>query len=122
MKIVQIPMATLLVVSFSLPPALLSQTGYPATAVGRIAKRTVQGSGDTRTSPIPAVTKTGEIVRTTARIGYELRADDGTVLIVQTTSDFPVGACVAVSGYADGPSRTHFSFGRATLAASDQCQ
>jgi hypothetical protein len=64
----------------------------------------------------------GELVRSKARIDYELRANDGTLLIVQSTSEFAIGACVMLSGYADGPSRTHFSFGRAQLKSSDRCQ
>lgn len=105
-----------------LPATLFPETGFPATVVARVAKRTVEGSADTRHSPIPVVTETGEVARSSARIDYELRANDSTVLIVRTTSDFPVGACVTLSGYADGPSRTHFSFGKAKLEPSDQCR
>jgi hypothetical protein len=115
-------MVVLALAGFLLAPALLSQTGYPATAVARVTKRATEGSRDTHHSPIPAITQTGEVLRSRARIDYELRANDGSVLIVQTASDFPVGACVTVSGYADGPSRTHFSFGRAKLEPSDQCR
>ena len=60
--------------------------------------------------------------RSKARIDYELRANDDTVLIVPTTSEFTVGACIVLSGYADGPSRAHFSFVRAQLEPSDRCQ
>jgi len=122
MEIVRITIAALALTAFLLPPALHSQTGYPATAIARVTKRAAEGSRDTHYSPIPAITQTGEVVRSAARIDYELRAEDGRVLIVQTTSDFPVGACVTVSGDADGPSRTHFSFGRAKLEPSDQCR
>jgi len=113
---------------------LPAETEYPATVVGRVAKRTVAGSvpivdpkeNPTATtytphSPIPMVTSSGEVIRARPRIAYELRANDGTLLIVQAASDFPVGACVVLSGYADGPSRTHFSFGRARLEPSDEC-
>lgn len=110
--------ATLLLVACSVPPHSSTKTDYPATVVARVAKRTT----GTQHSPIPMVTASGELVRSKARIDYELQANDGTVLIVQTTSDFPVGACVMLSGYADGPSRTHFSFRRAQLEPSDQCQ
>ena len=110
--------ASLLLVACSTPRHWSAQTGYPATIVAWVANRTT----GLQHSPIPAVKADGELVRSKTRIDYELRANDGTVLIVQTTSEFPVGACVMVSGYADGPSRTHFSFGRAQLEPSDRCQ
>src|SRR5215510_12874994 len=126
--------AALLLTACSAQPRLPAETDYPATVVGRIVKRTVAGSAPivdpkenptatthTPHSPIPVVTSSGEVIRAGPRIAYELRAKDGTLLIAQAASDFPVGACVALSGYADGPSRTHFSFGRARLEPSDQC-
>jgi len=125
--------AALLLTACSAQHRLPAETEYPATVVGRVAKRTVAGSSpiaekenptaitQTPHSSIPIVTSSGEVIRVRPRIAYELRANDGTLLIVQATSDFPVGACVALSGYADGPSRTHFSFGRAALEPSDQC-
>lgn len=118
MNTVLIGAASLLLGACSVPPNWSTQTDYPATVVARVAKRT----GFLQHSPIPIVTASGELVRSKARIDYELRADDGTILIAQTTSDFPVGACVMLSGHADGPSRTHFSFGRAQLEPSDRCQ
>lgn len=109
---------SLLLVACSTPRHGSSQTDYPTTIVARVANRTT----GLQHSPIPVVKPDGELVRSKARIDYELRANDGTILIVQTTSEFPVGACVILSGYADGPSRTHFSFGRAQLEPSDRCQ
>jgi hypothetical protein len=110
--------AFLVLVACSVPSYRLTETEYPVSVVARVAQR----SGDWQHSPIPIVTRSGEVIRTRARIDYELRTDDGTILIVQATSEFPVGACVALSGYADGPSRTHFSVGRAQLEPSDRCQ
>jgi hypothetical protein len=96
----------------------LTETDYPEKVVARVAKRT----GGEQHSPIPIVTESGEVIRSMARIDYELRTNDGLLLIVQATSEFPVGACVMLSGYADGPSRTHFSFGKAQLEPSNECQ
>ena len=118
MNTVLVGAASLLLVACSTPRHWSTQTDYPATIVARVAKRTT----GLQHSPIPIVKADGELVRSKARIDYELRANHGTVLIVQTTSEFPVGACVMLSGYADGPSRTHFSFGRAQLEPSDRCQ
>ena len=115
---VLIAAASLLPAACSVPPRWSTQTDYPVTVAARVAKRT----GFLQHSPIPIMTASGELIRSKPRIDYELRANDGTVLIVQTTSEFPVGACVELSGYADGPSRTHFSFGRAKLEPSDRCQ
>ena len=109
--------AFLLLVACSVQSHRSTDTGYPATVVARVVKRT-----GVQHSPIPIVTESGEVVRGKTRIDYELRANDGTLLVVQATSEFPVGACVMLSGYADGPSRTHFSFGRAHLEPSDRCQ
>jgi hypothetical protein len=110
--------ALLLLVGCSVPSYRSTETEYPAKLVARVTKRT-----GVQHSPIPIVTESGEVIRSRGvRIDYELLANDGTLLIVQATSDFPIGACVMLSGYADGPSRTHFSFGRAELKASDRCQ
>jgi hypothetical protein len=110
--------AFLLLVACSVPYYRSTETEYPAEVVARVAKRT-----DPQHSPIPIVTESGEVIRSRGvRIDYELRTNDGTLLIVQTTSEFPVGTCVKLSGYADGPSRTHFSFRRAQLEPSDRCQ
>jgi hypothetical protein len=112
--------AAFLLLACSVPSSRrTTETEYPAKLVARVAKRT----GGEQHSPIPIVTESGEVIRSRAvRIDYELRANDGTLLIVQATSEFPVGACVMLSGYADGPSRTHFSFGRAQLEPSDECR
>jgi hypothetical protein len=107
----------LLLVACSVPSDRFTETAYPASLVARVVKRT-----GVQHSPIPIVTESGEVIRSKARIDYELRTNDGTLLIVQATSEFSVGTCVALSGYADGPSRTHFSFGRAQLEPSDECQ
>jgi hypothetical protein len=104
-------------VACSVQPHSSRETEYPATVVARVAKRTI-----VQHSPIPIVKESGEVVRSSARVDYELRASDGTILVVQATSEFPVGACVRLFGYADGPSRTHFSFGRAELEPSDRCR
>src|SRR5215470_15867973 len=91
--------AALLLTACSAQPRLPAETEYPATVVGRVAKRTVAGSvpvadsketptATTHTphSPIPIVTSSGEVIRAGPRIAYELRANDGTLLIVQTAS------------------------------------
>jgi hypothetical protein len=107
----------LLLVGCSVQSHSPRETEYPATVIARVANRS-----SVQHSPIPIVKESGEVVRSAARVDYELRANDGTILIVQATSEFPVGACVTLFGYADGPSRTHFSFGRAQLEPSDQCR
>lgn len=117
MNTVPIGAAFLLLAACSLQSQRSTETEYPATVVARVAKRT-----GVQHSPIPIATGSGELVRSKARVDYELLANDGTLLIVQATSEFPVGACVTLSGYADGPSRTHFSLGRAQLEPSDQCR
>lgn len=53
---------------------------------------------------------------------YEIRAIDGVVHIVGSFQDFEMGACVSISGYADGPSRTHWSPGRVKLERSTACE
>jgi hypothetical protein len=41
-----------------------------------------------------------------SRIDYQLQVGDGSILIVQTTPEFPVGACVTLFGHADGPGQS----------------
>src|SRR5688572_6375233 len=53
---------------------------------------------------------------------YEIRSPDGTLHIVRSDTPFKVGACVKFSGHADGPSRTHWSYGRVTLELSTACR
>jgi hypothetical protein len=52
---------------------------------------------------------------------YEIRSPDGTLHIISDEKAFPEGACVAWTGYADSPARTHWSWGRVELQASDKC-
>ena len=46
---------------------------------------------------------------------FEVKASDGTTHIVGTQTAFSVGDCISFEGYADGPSRTHWSTGRVTV-------
>jgi len=125
------------VLSCSVPPHWTTETDYPATAIARVVKRSDIPSTPlvdpqenppsiiivpTRSGPILIATGSHGIARSASRIDYELRTKDGTLLVVQTSTEFPVGTCVALSGYADGPSRTHFSLGRAQLSPSDACE
>jgi hypothetical protein len=119
-------------------PHWSNETDYPGSAIAKVVRRNdvpstplVEPSEkplsinivNTRHGPLPVVTGDGSgLVRSTARFDYELRTNDGTLLIVQSESAFEVGACLAVTGYADGPSRTHYSLGRARLERSDRCE
>lgn len=111
------------------------QTDYPGSGLGTIQARTERGGGPTAFGPdgkpvvyrIPVIGKnTGFQVETSGPPGstsfvYEIRGVDGTVHIVGSKSPFAIGSCVAFSGYADGPSRTHWSVGRVTLEPSNNC-
>ena len=94
------------------------ETDYPGNGVGRIEKRV-----DVPSSPIGNVTvPVGKLFvklpapqRYPGRIQYQIRGNDGTLHILSSDVPFEVGSCVAFAGFADGPSRTHWSFGRVTL-------
>lgn len=92
-------------VEFPSAPIAYRQDGSPATVPVLIGKQFVEFPGP----------------RYPGRIRYEIRGNDGTLHIL--SSDFPVevGACVAFAGFADGPSRTHWSFGRVRLERSKNC-
>jgi hypothetical protein len=112
-----------------------TETDYPANAIARVVKRNGIASAPivdpstplsisivgTKHGAIPFVTGDGGLVRTTPYTHYELLTNDGEILLVQSESEFALGTCVALSGYADGPSRTHYSLGRARLESSDGC-
>jgi hypothetical protein len=105
------------------------ETDYPGEGVGIIETRTGSGGGVSASSitlvpvgkilvPIPA----GEVsTPTPGKFHYQIRSRDGTLHILANDVAFDVGTCVAFSGYADGPSRTHWSFGRTTLIKSEDC-
>src|SRR5262245_46960449 len=114
-------------VACTVRPHWSTETDYPANAIARVVSRSGVPSAPvadpstplsvrfvgTKYGAIPIVTGGGGLVRTTPYIHYELRTNDGRTLLVQSEVDFGLGACIALSGYADGPSRTHYSLGRA---------
>lgn len=116
-------------------PYWSTETSYPANEIARVVKRNGVASAaivdpstplaitivGTKHGAIPVVTGDGGIVRTTPYIHYELRTNSGEILLVQSESVFELGTCLALSGYADGPSRTHYSLGRARLELGDGC-
>ena len=118
----------------TLGPHYSLETDYPGTAVGVIELRRDERSRpavlnrDGTAANIPVVVgpvvvpvSSAGLFRTPSAIRYEIRASDGTVLLVDVRDQFQVGDCVRVSGYADGPSRTHWSLGRAKLESSKDC-
>jgi len=109
------------------------QTDYSGGAVGKIQSRTERGGGPTAfgpdgkpyVAPVPVggvviPVESGGLPGSRSYI-YEIRAADGTLHIVGSRATFEIGSCVAFSGYADGPSRTHWSVGRVTLERSTNC-
>jgi hypothetical protein len=118
----------------TLGPHYSVETDYPGSAVGKIEVRkdfgaapaVVNRDGTAATIPVlvgPVVVPvtSAPFLRTPSGIRYEIRVKDGTLLLVDAKDEFDVGACVRVSGYADGPSRTHWSLGRAKLERSGEC-
>lgn len=110
------------------------QTDYPGTGVGRIEDRSVVESapafygpdGEPARIPVqvgatPTTIDSRFLYRTPGRVVYQIRTGDGTLHVVSTDRDFAVGACVHWTGYADGPSRTHWSAGRVQVEKSDEC-
>jgi len=117
---------SLVVGACTVAPHWSKETSWPGSGVGRIENR-----GDSPSGPVggpqkglPLVTVFGEPVvrapyvtpfRTPHTFHYQVRSPDGTLHVIASEAEFEVGTCIAFSGYADGPSRTHWSLGRATL-------
>lgn len=108
-------------------------TAYPGSAFGKIEIRSQYGGTDPSVNPatVPVLVPAGKTLVlidlpvtpvAPIRHHYQIRSPDGTLHIVSTELDFPVGSCVAWSGYADGPSRTHWSMGRVEVMRSDKCE
>ena len=120
----------------TLGPHYPRETDYPGAAAGIVEVRTESVPGpavygpDGRPAvaevpvkgyPLPLRIETGALIRTPHYFHYQVRAKDGTLHILASDLPFEVGSCVAFSGYADGPSRTHWSLGRVTLERSTDC-
>lgn len=105
------------------------QTDYPGEGTGIVESRTGPGGDVSARSStlIPVgnifvpVPEREIVIPTPGKFRYQIRARDGTLHLVANDAAFDVGACVAFSGYADGPSRTHWSFGRTVMVKSDAC-
>jgi hypothetical protein len=110
------------------------KTDYPGGGLGRIEDRAVVGSApsfygpDGKPARIPVLVganpttiDSGVLYRTAGRVVYQIRDADGALHVVSTERDFEVGSCVRWAGYADGPSRTHWSMGRVQVEKSDEC-
>lgn len=115
------------------PPYSL-ETDWPGSGFGRIETRAVAESApavygpDGKPARIPLLiggvfvpVDSGVLYRTARRVSYQVRADDGTLHIVSSDVDIEQGACISWIGYADGPSRTHWSMGRVQVERSDKC-
>src|SRR5438067_959127 len=89
--------------TFSIP----RETPYPGSGLGKIER-------GARSKPSLLLLYEGSF-------HYQIRAKDGTLHILANKVEFQIGDCVAFSGYADGPSRTHWSSGRTTLVRSTDC-
>lgn len=111
------------------------ETSWPGSAVGRVVASTFSPSGpavvgpDGKPAVIPIFLKGSSVPiqvpaggSTPEHYHYQVRANDGTLLVLQSDVALPVGACIAISGYADGPSMTHWSFGRAKVEQSAGCK
>jgi hypothetical protein len=105
------------------PVPYSTETAWPGSGTGKVEARTESESGpqvvdrDGNQATLPLrflginrdVPLGGRIPR---HFHYQVRALDGTMHLIQSEGEFAVGSCVAFSGYADGPSRTHWSRGR----------
>lgn len=117
---------------------LSSTTDYPGGAAGKIQSRTARGGGpifesDGRppltiqvpvkgAATVPVPIPQGTYSFEGRSFNYEILDARGTLHIVQHDTLFEVGDCVEFSGYADGPSRTHWSRPRVTMERSAKCQ
>ncbi|MCE2999643.1 MAG: hypothetical protein ACK59Y_10560 [Betaproteobacteria bacterium] len=110
-------------------------TDWPGTAVGRVVASTFSPSGPVVIGPdgkpiyiVIPIQGTGLAIQ--GRLGgdtpehyhYQIQKNDGTLLVLQSEARIPTGACIVISGYADGPSMTHWSFGRTKVGPSDGCK
>lgn len=124
----QLLSALILVVSHgcSLYPFYPRQTPYPGSGLGIV-------EAIRESKPAPTVTYRGAplwgpppfglpAVESPHHFHYQIRDKDGTLHIVGSEVRVKVGSCVAFSGYADGPSRTHWSLSRVMLERSLNCQ
>lgn len=118
----------------TVPVPIPKETPYPGSGFGRIESRgqsfaspvTVDEKGRPITLRVPVVgvgliETNSSVVQYRGSFHYQIRAQDGTLHILANESEFQVGDCVRFSGYADGPSRTHWSRGRTTLERSNDC-
>lgn len=111
------------------------ETEWPGTAVGRVVASTFSPSGPAVVGPdgkpiyvVIPIKGTGLAIQgpvggeTPEHFHYQVRANDGTLLVLQSDARIPVGACIVISGHADGPSMTHWSFGRTKVEPSWGCK
>lgn len=127
--------AALLLAACTASPPYSLVTDYPGTGLGKIEVRTESASGPAVVGPdgkppdinvpvgkvfvsLPGVA----VLKIPRHFHYQIRAKDGTLHIAATESEFEVGSCVSFSGYADGPSRTHWSRGRVKVERSNECE
>ncbi len=101
-------------------PALPPVTQYPGTAMGTVVARLFSPRTSAVDAPGAGIFDL-LLPHWPAQFHYRIRDSAGVEHIVGAKEDFPFGACVRVEGYADGPSRTHWSYGRVTLTPSEEC-
>ena len=108
------------------------ETDYPGGGIGIIETRaSSDGGGFAEYVQNVTIVPVGKAVvllppreiatPTPGKFHYQIRAKDGTLHLLANDAAFDIGTCVTFSGYADGPSRTHWSFGRTTLVRSADC-
>lgn len=106
------------------------ETPYPGSGLGKVVSRaqyggiTVSGIEEALFMPTNKsmpFRDPPKIEGSPTRFRYEVQSADGTLHIVSTDDSFPVGSCVSWAGFADGPSRTHWSMGRVEVQRSDMC-
>jgi len=107
-------------------------TNYPGSVLGVVERKTVVGGGpiaygrDGRPLSVP-VPVGGAVIfvpqlPSPRSFLYEVRDTEGTLHIVTYESEFDVGNCVTLTGYAEGPSRTHWSKERIKVSRSEECR
>ena len=130
-----------LLIAVSLPACVVGphyslETNYPGTGVGIVEARSESPStpvadlvepkpdfGEKYSAPAALGVFIGRQIgpRTPRTFHYQVRSSDGTLHIIGSEAEHEIGSCVAFSGFADGPSRTHWSSRRVTLEKSTNC-
>ena len=129
-EIVCVALTLSLLASCTVAPHWSRETDWPGRGVGKVESRGESLPGPAGGPQPDIYVPVGRVLvpvpyvspfRTSHTFHYQIRSSDGTLHIVASETDFEVGACVEFSGFADGPSRTHWSLGRATLKRSNDC-